>query len=439
MRVSVTERQSVSERDLRTTFELAPTLALPWLIKLRYTLIVGEAALVLIAVTANHVQLPLLALCTLFVASLLSNVFFRRLTGAIGAAKAVRWILVFDIVVLTAELAMAGGPANPFCLLYLVEITLSAVVLSKAWTQLLGGFSIAGYGLLFAFHVPVPVLEGHHPEQNFSVHLFGMWIAFVVAALLITVLVSRVSELLREHEQERLRLQSLLDKQERIASLATLAAGAAHEMGTPLATIAIVAKELERYATEAGTNEHIASEAKLIRSEVERCGQILRKMGAQGAEPRGETPTEVCVNWLLQQTREGFPDAQRNEIHVRAAEGLNAVLPVETTRQVLAALVKNAVEASPKGKTVQLSAEEAGPHVLRFLVKDAGAGMSPEILQRITEPFFTTKPAGRGMGLGTFLVRAFADDLGGRLVFDSTPDEGTTAILELPRAIKAGQ
>jgi two-component system, sensor histidine kinase RegB len=438
MRISVTDRQSVTENDLRTTFELAPTLALPWLIKLRYILIFGEALLALVAVSVNHIQLPVVALSALFFISFLSNLLFRRCSLSIGAARAVRWILIFDVAMLTACLALTGGPANPFSLLFLVEITLSAVVLSKAWTQLLGGLSIAGYGLLFFFHVPVPALEGHHAGQSFSVHLFGMWIAFVVAALLITVLISRVSELLRNHEQERMRLQSLLGKQERIASLATLAAGAAHEMGTPLATIAIISRELEKYALEIEIDSHVASEAALIRSEIDRCGQILQKMGAQGATARGETPVPISVSTLLYQTRDSFPEAQRNAILVVAPENLNAVLPVETTRQVLAALVKNAVEASPSGMTVQLTSEEAEPHVLRFMVKDIGGGMSSEILQRIAEPFFTTKPAGQGMGLGTFLVRAFADDMGGKLLFDSTINEGTTAILELPRAVKAG-
>lgn len=438
MRIAVTDRQPVSEQDLRSTVELAPTLALPWLIRLRYILLGGEAALVVSAVVVAHIHLPLVGLSALLSLALISNVFFRYLGGLIGARRAVGGVLVADAIGLTIGLGLAGGPANPFSLLYLVQITLSAVVLSKAWTRFLGAVSILGYGLLFFFHIPVPVLEGHHPGQSFTVHLVGMWIAFVAAAMLVTFLVGRVSEILRNHERELLRLQNLLGRQEKIASLATLAAGAAHEMGTPLATIAIVAKELEKYAIEKHSDSHLAAEAQVIRSEVDRCGRILHEMSTQGAELTGETPTLVSITALFQRLRENFPESQRQIIEVEAAPDIRASLPVETTRQVLSVLVKNAIEASSVGQTVRLTGE-AEPGVLRFIVRDSGVGMPAAVLHRIAEPFYTTKATERGMGLGTFLARAFAEDMGGTLVFDSSINQGTTAILELPLAAEIGE
>ena len=433
MRVSVTDRQQVSEQDLRSTRELAPMLALPWLIRLRYLLLGGEALVLAVAALAAHIELLLLPLSSLLAAALISNLMFVRLSRVLGARRAVGGILVADVVALTAGLALSGGPANPFTLLYLVQITLSAVVLSKPWTWSLGGLSIVGFGLLFFFHAPVPALEGHHAAGSFSVHLMGMWIAFIAAALLITVLVGKVSDVLRNHELELLRLQKLLGRQEKIASLATLAAGAAHAMGTPLATIAIVAKELERYATEKSSDPHLASEALLIRSEVERCGRILREMSAQGAELVGETPSAINVGTLLEQLRNSFPESQQSAIEIETAPVQMVRLPVETTRQVMAALVKNAIEASPVGKPAQLSGN-VDEGVLRLIVKDFGTGMQPEVLQQIAEPFYTTKGSGQGMGLGTFLARTYAEEMGGTLVFESIVNQGTTAILELPLA-----
>ncbi len=437
MRVSITDRQRISEQDLRTSGELAPALALPWLIRLRYFLLFGEAALVLFAAVIARIDLPLLWLSVLIILALASNVLFRLLSNLVGARRVVGGILVADVIGLTVGLALSGGPANPFSLFYLVEITLSAVVLSKAWTRSLGALSILGYGLLFFFHVRVPVLEGHHPGQGFSVHLVGMWIAFVAAAALVTALVGRVTEVLRNHEQELLRLQSLLARHEKIASLATLAAGAAHEVGTPLATIAVVAKELENYAAMRSADPHVAAEANLIRSEVDRCGRILREMSSQGAELTGESPSLVSIGSLLHQLRENFPESQRKTIQIDVVSDVSATLPIETTRQVLAALVKNAFEASPTGETVHV-AGEVDSGVLRFMVKDSGTGMPPEVLDRIAEPFYTTKRSDRGIGLGTFLVRTFAEDMGGSLIFDSAVNQGTTAILELPFAAKTG-
>ena len=438
MRIAVTDRQPVSEQDLRSTIDLAPTLALPWLIRLRYILLGGEAALVVAAAFIAHIHLPLAGLLALLAAALLSNLLFRNLSNWIGPGHAVGGMLVADSAGLTVGLALAGGPANPFSLLYLVQITLSAVVLSKAWTRSVGGLSILGYGLLFFFHVPIPALEGHHPAQSFQVHLIGMWIAFVAAAMLITILVGKVSETLRNHERELLRMQSLLGRQEKIASLATLAAGAAHEMGTPLATIAIVAKELERYAVERNADPHVAAEAQVIRSEVDRCGGILREMSAQGAELAGETPTTVSISVVLQRLRDNFPEPQRQTIEVDVASDVRASLPVETTRQVLSALVKNAIEASSAGQTVRVTGETK-PGVLRFIVKDSGMGMPGAVLHRIAEPFYTTKPPEKGMGLGIFLARTFAEDMGGTLVFDSQVNQGTTAILELPLVFETGE
>ena len=433
MRISVTDRQHVSQQDLRPTVELAPALALPWLARLRYGLLAGISVLILAAAWMAHIQLPLPWIAVPLAIMLVSNILLRRLCERMGARRSLGWTLVVDVLTLTAVLALTGGPANPFTLLYLVQIALSAVVLSKTWTWSLGALSILGFGFLFFFHVHVPALEGHHPAQSYSAHLIGMWIAFVAAAILITLLVGKVSETLRNHEDEVLRLQNLLGRQAKLSSLATLAAGAAHEMGTPLSTIAIVAKELEKYSTGQLPDSHVAAEARLIRSEVERCGKILHAMNTQGAEFEGETPAEIQVSALFQRLRDGFPEHQRNTIQTEAATGLTATLPVETTRQVLAALVRNAIDASSIGQPVRVSGD-ASQGRLCFTVVDCGDGMPPETLNRIAEPFFTTKGPGLGMGLGTFLVRAFAETLGGTLVFDSAVGRGTTAILELPIA-----
>ena len=200
-----------------------------------------------------------------------------------------------------------------------------------------------------------------------------MWIAFVAAAVLISILISKVTQTLRRHEQELLRLQGLVERQERVSSLAALAAKAAHEMGTPLGTIANVAKELERYALDTESNEHVSAEAKMIRSDVERCSCILREMSSQGAELAGEAPALIAIEALLEGLRESFPESQRNALQVGAAPALTASLPVATTQQVLSALVKNAFVASPTGQTVCVFGEaESG--VLRFIVKDSGIG-----------------------------------------------------------------
>jgi two-component system, sensor histidine kinase RegB len=431
MRVLVTGRSAGAPPDLRPAAELAPSLALPWIVRLRFGVILGEICLILAAHFAFKVELALQWLWIPLALTAASNLLLHRITERFGTRPTLGYVMVFDTVALTALLALSGGPTNPFTLLYLVQITLSAVVLSRQWTWSLGLLSVAGFASLFWASIRVPVFEAHHMTGGFSTHLVGMWIAFAAGALLITIFIGKVSESLRRREQEVLQLRDQLARQERLGSVATLAAGAAHELGTPLGTIAVASKELEYYATRISKDPQVAEDARLVRAEVERCGNILRQMSARGAEQPGETPAVVKLSALLDGVRGGFPKAAQERIEIALAADGAAVLPVGAATQALAALVKNALEASEDGRPVRLDAAR-GENGIRLTVVDAGKGMSQEVLNRVAEPFFTTKTASGGMGLGTFLVRAFAERLGGGLIFDSEAGKGCTAILDLP-------
>jgi two-component system sensor histidine kinase RegB len=235
---------------------------------------------------------------------------------------------------------------------------------------------------------------------------------------------------LRRREQEVLSFQDRIARQERLGSIVTLAAGAAHEFGSPLATIAIASRELELHASDAA---EVVADARLIRSEVQRCSRILEQMSARGAEPIGETPALIELREVIEGVRRGLAPRAQELLHTEVSGGLlRARLPVEAAKQALAALVNNALEASQNGSAVFLNAEGA-PQTVRFRVVDTGCGMPPETLNRIAEPFSSTKYAPHHMGLGTFLARVFAERMGGRLVFESEPGKGTQVLLELPR------
>ncbi len=431
MRVVVTGRGASAPPDLRPAAELAPSLALPWIVRLRFGLLLGQAALILVTHFIFKVELALEWLWIPLALTAASNLLVYRLAERLGSRPTLGYVLVFDTICLTALLALSGGPANPFTLLYLVQIALSAVVLNRQWTWLLGVLSALGFAFLFWANVRVSIFEAHHVTGGFSTHLIGMWIAFAAGALLITIFIGKVSEALRRREQEVLELRDRLARQERLASVATLAAGAAHELGTPLGTIAVASKELEYYATRISKDPQVAEDARLVRAEVERCGGILRQMSARGAEQPGESPIPVKLSVLLERVRQGFPKSAQERLQFVLPVDATALLPVEAVTQALTALVKNALEASDDQQPVRLGAAGAENGV-RFTVADAGKGMSQEILNRIAEPFFTTKDASGGMGLGTFLVRAFAERLGGGLTFDSEASKGCTASLDLP-------
>jgi two-component system sensor histidine kinase RegB len=389
----------------------------------------GQFGTVVLADQFPGIDLPVAALAIGPAVIAATNLWLQRRARSTNAFA---WVFVLDILCLTAELMLAGGATNPFSLLYLVHITLAATILTHRQTWLLGGLSTLCFGVLFWQYRPIPALEVHHPNDGSNLHLLGMWAGFAVAAVLVAMFSARISELLREREASLLRMQEELAKKDRLASLVTLAAGAAHELGTPLSTIAVVARELERYATLTSPTPAVAEDSRLIRTEVDRCREILQRLSIEGAEPAGEALTPVAVPDLVAVVESYTP----HNGNVRVTFQHNTTWPCLTiprhaVEQALIALVKNAVEASPAGAPVTLHVE-SGPKQVRFVVTDLGHGMSPETLRHVGEPFFTTKDAGKGMGLGTFLVRTLAERLGGALRFDSVPGRGTTAIFELP-------
>lgn len=404
------------------------------MVRLRYGIVAGEAAIVLGTFYAFQLEFPLLWTLAPLAVVLASNIWLGK-TRDVSARfpdETLGAVFVLDTLCLTAMLGLTGGPNNPFSLLYLVQITLSAVALRKVWTRALGALATACFGLLFFFHIPLAALQAHTSDNRLSPHLVGMWVAFVAGVVLITFFTGKISDALRRREREVLDLQEQVAKHERLASLVTLAAGAAHELGTPLGTIAVVAKELERYATTLSGNDAVLDDARLIRSEVERCRRILERMSVQGAEPLGEIARKVRVTDLLNEVVEQLPEGHRSLVVVEVSdEDLTAVLPEQATLQSIAALVQNAIDANREERPVIVRASEKDAE-LAISIRDQGHGMPETVLRRIAEPFFTTKEPGHGMGLGTFLVRTFAERLGGRLSFESRAGQGTVATLLLP-------
>lgn len=426
-----TDRLPPTPRESRP--ELAPSMAFPWVIRLRFGLAVMATAIVIVALLLGE-KVPIVLAAGVVGLTVISNVAVYRLRDWLTDFMQVvtAGLFCLDILCLTAILMLTGGASNPFSLLFLVQITLSVTILSKYWTWVLGLLSTICFGSLFWIYVPLPALEGrHHSRGTVDFHLLGMWVGFAVAAFLIAFFSGKISELIRAREQELQQLQQQLEKRERLASLATMAAGAAHELATPLGTIAIVAKELEHYSSHVTRDETVAEDCRLIRSETDRCRRILDGMSVQGAELPGEMPLRVTTRELVDRLLQDISPELGSRLEIsNKAEGVVVEVPIGAVIQSLTALITNAIEAGTPGK-VELRIG-AGDAKIRFAVHDRGEGMTAEVLHRVSEPFFTTKPAGMGMGLGTFLVRVMAERLGGTLEFSSAPETGTVATLNLP-------
>jgi two-component system sensor histidine kinase RegB len=408
----------------------APRIALPWIIRLRYAMAAGQLLTVGIVYQFFHIDLPLGWIAVVPLITILTNLWLGFANGLAAEQRLIAGVFVLDALCLTAILMLTGGPNNPFSLLYLVHITLSATILKRKQTWALGVLSTACFGSLFLWYRPIAALEMHHLGEGVNLHLAGMWVGFGVASLLVAMFSGKISELLRDREESLLHMQEELARKDRLASLVTLSAGAAHELNTPLGTIAIAAKELERYATITVRDNAIAEDSRLIRMEVERCREILQRLSVSGAEPTGEALTRVAARDLAHGVASRFPGVR---LDLDSCPDTTLTVPKHAVEQAIEAMLKNALDASRDVVDVSLSILPAGGGV-RFLVEDRGMGMSQETLRHVGEPFFTTKEPGKGMGLGIFLVRTVAERLGGGFELDSAEGRGTKATLSLPLA-----
>jgi two-component system sensor histidine kinase RegB len=207
-------------------------------------------------------------------------------------------------------------------------------------------------------------------------------------------------------------------------------------LATPLSTIAIVARELEDQLTER-RDVTSAEDARLIREQVERCRDILLQMAADAGESMGEPLVEVPIETLVETALHGLPERERVRLDIAGAlHGQSISTPLRSVAQALRAVVKNALEASRSENSITVSVS-LNVDQIEIEVADRGSGMTANVLDRVGEPFFTTKGPDRGMGLGLFLTRTIVERLGGRLNIESEDRRGTRVRLVLPRLMPA--
>jgi len=440
----------------------AQEIHLAWLLRLRWAAVAGALAAAALAGLGADAALPLaplLALAALLAASNLAVFGWRRARPS-RSPRPVAGLLLLDILLLAALLHLTGGPTNPFSAVLLVQVTLSAVMLPASWTALLTSLAVTAFGVLFLVH-PLPDAPSHggSPASSYGLHLYGMWVAFTVAAVLIAVFVSRVSGALRRQELALAAAREREARSEHLASLATLAAGTAHELATPLATIAVSAGELERGLARGMAPAEAREEARLIRGEVDRCRAILEQLSTDAGQNPMEAFEPVRPEPLFADVRDLLPRESAARVRFEDRTGGEGALPFQAFQaprkalaRAVANLVRNGLDASGPDAPVEVCVHREAGHGaspraagreahhgahretdrIVLTVRDRGHGMSPAVAARAGEPFFTTKPPGAGQGLGLFLVRALAEQLGGRLHLASGEAEGTAARLELP-------
>lgn len=408
-------------------------LGLAWLLRLRWGAVLGQLAMLAIARFALAMVLPYGLLLGLVAVAAATNLVLSSASRRLASWQ-VPVVLVLDVLLLTALLACSGGATNPCSVFFLVHVALAALLVRPLLAWAIVALTVACFAALF--FVPGGAAL-HHDHGPWSLHLLGMWGAYVVAAGFVTYFVGRVSTAIRDRDQRLAQLAELRAQNERLATLSSFAANAAHELGTPLATIRIAAQELAQGLHNGAPAVELAADAELVGREVVRCRDILAGLSARAGECVGEMPVRVTAGEIVSLVR-GMPATRPGAFVVEhvggGSEGARLVAPRRALAQMLHNLVQNAMDAQEDGGVHQaVVLRVAAGESVCFHVLDRGPGVPAAIRARLGEPFVTTKSARGGLGLGVYLARSFAERLGGHLRFHSRDDGGSEVELCLPR------
>lgn len=411
---------------------------LRWLLGLRWAAYLGLALAVAVASSILRLDLPLEGMAAAVLVGAITNLGWSsgRVRRRAGSRRSMVLLLSLDALVLTFVLHSAGGTDNPFVLTYLLLLVVAAVTLGRRTTALLFALTVLCLGILSLNPRPlradhehglVGANAGDHPghtlpAEHLAQHLHGVSLALIVLAAII---VYSVRWALEGREAELRALKAEQERNARLLELSTLAAAAAHELGTPLSTIAVVAKELERRLARAERDDELSSDVRTIREQVDRCRAVLADLG-NDARAGGEKRTVVRLGELLELVREGVSDPQRLRVEVEGSQDSSSYLPRRSLAGVVTALVENGLEAS-RTEPVLLRASTASGWCLEVI--DRGHGPTPNAAPRLGYEPVSTKPA--GMGIGLFLGRAILERLGGTLELRAEGDV-TRAVLRLP-------
>lgn len=333
--------------------------------------------------------------------------------------------LSIDVFALSLLLYFAGGSTNPFVSIYLLPLVIAAATLPARYTWGMAALTTACYSILMVYRIPLP--HNHQDMDNaFNTHVMGMWLGFVISAVVVAYFVVKMAQAVRSRDEMLAQVREEILRNERIVALGTQAAGAAHELGTPLSTMAVVIGELQR---DAGPGE-LRDSLTLLDEQVRGCRRILDKMmlnaqdsGTVTLQPADELIAEVLGEWQLLRPTAHYSYTSSTAIPA-------PLISVDVTlRAALMNLLNNAADASPA--KIEISTRRNGSNFI-LEIRDYGAGLSQEVAQKAGSAFFTTKTEGRGLGL--FLANATIERMRGTVRLINRDEGGATTELTLPLA-----
>lgn len=400
------------------------------LIELRWIAVIGQITTIAAAILIFRIELPLVHMLQVLACLIAFNI-----------ASHLRWhehrpvsngemfmALLVDVASLTVLLYLSGGTTNPFAFLYLLQVIISAVLLEVAWTWSIVLITILCMAGLAMYAEPL-ALPYDHARGIASIYVQGLLVCFALNAALLVMFISRISDNLREKAAQLAGLRQRAAEEEHIVRMGLLASGAAHELGTPLATVSVILGDWKRMP-EFRKNPELLEEITEMQTQLKRCKSIVSGILLSAGEARGESAVRTTMRGFL----DGLVAQWRESRPVRAFAYNNHIredLPVASDsalKQTIDNLLDNALEASPDWVGMDARIEDRN---LTLSVVDRGPGFAPGMLAQLGKPYQSTKGKPGG-GLGLFLAVNVVRKLGGTVTARNRPQGGAEVVLCLP-------
>ncbi len=427
------------DRSLQELRHPHRSVRLDTLVRLRWLAVIGQTAAVLVVNEGLDFELPIWACLAVITLSAWLNVALRlrfRSNQRLEPDRAA-WLLAFDIAELAVLLFLTGGLQNPFSFLFLGPVLISATALPPRMTLMLGGFAIACATALVFVHYPLP-WSSEDPLELPPIYMMGVWFSILLTMGYVSVYAWQITEESRQLADALAATELVLTREQHLSQLDGLAAAAAHELGTPLSTISLVAKELELAVDPSSPH---ADDVRLLREQAQRCREIMAKLTALPA------PGEPFEQMKLSELIEEVVSPHRN-----FGIAIDVTLPLDRTGEPVGArnpailyglgnLLENAVDFARE--RVQVTAVWTA-ETIAVTISDDGPGFPPEIIDRIGEPYVTSRRRRRmraageetGLGLGFFIAKTLLERSGASLALENRafPQRGAVVRVRWGRA-----
>lgn len=414
-------------------------LRLQTTVRLRWVAVAGQLITVFFVDQVLEFQFPIVACLIVIAVSAILNLFLTQHPASKRLSEGpAMWLMGFDILQLGVLLFLTGGLKNPFALLIVVPVAVSASSLPLSKTMLLSGFAIICATVLIWFHFPLPWAGQPAPILP-PVYIYGMWTALTSCIVFSAVYSWRVGQERRQMSEALSAAEMVLAREQRLSALDGLAAAAAHELGTPLGTITLVSKELLRAVPE---DSVYYEDVALLRSQAERCRDILGRLAGRTQE-QDEVFERMPIGQMIEEVIDPYRQAGiQIKVDVRPAEGDDKAGGEPVMRRnpgiiySLGNLVENAVDFAQTRLEITAVWDRRNVHLT---IRDDGPGFQPGIMGRLGEPYVTTRPQARrrggvpetGLGLGFFIAKTLLERSGARISLRNARPPRSGAVVEI--------